>query len=188
MRTSVLSAAFAALATLSLPALADSTAKQAKQQKHTQPASAPQNDHVYASHLAHHHRDGIAMADAVIANGASDEVEAIARRIKASQQRDIPTLEAHKPEAKTKAMMPPTDPDMKRGMARLKAAKGAEADALFLELMMAHHASGLTMTHSAMHHLDDVELRSLAEKTIASQAREIGELQRLRESNRSASR
>ncbi len=76
---------------------------------------------------------------------------------------------------------------MKQAMTQLKAAKGTEADRLFLELMIAH-AHGLMMAHAAMPHLGDSELKDMANDMFAKQAREIGELQRLREINRSARR
>ena len=83
-------------------------------------------------------------------------------------------------------MTMPKDPDMERGMERLEAAKGAEADRLFLELMIAHHASGLMAAHAVMPTLADDELQSMANNMFTKQAREIGELQRLREGTRAA--
>lgn len=75
---------------------------------------------------------------------------------------------------------------MERGMTQLKASKGAEADRLFLDLMLAHHASALMMAHTAKPYLEAAAMKTMAEDMISKQAREIGELQRLRDSNRSA--
>ncbi len=195
MRNPLLSAALAALAmTMSSPAIADDHAQHphnAAQSTQTKKMAAPHDDHAYSMQMAQHHRDGIAMADAVIANGKSDDVKDIARRIKSDQQRDLATLEGHKGpkmDKNAKMIMPPKDPDMQREMSELKAAKGAEADRKFLELMITHHASALMMTHTAMPHLADAKLKSKANEMFAKQAKDIGELQRLRETNRSAQR
>lgn len=184
MRNVLLWAVIGSMTVVSGPAFSHPPKKTDTHVKH---AAAPDDNHSFAMHMAQHHRDGVAMADVVIANGTSDDVRAIARRIKTDQQKDIATLEAHKGDQTAKKMsLPPKDPDMEKGMAQLKAAKGAEADRLFLELMITHHASGLVMAHGATPHLSDTELKDMATDMFAKQAREIGELQRLRESNRSA--
>ena len=84
--------------------------------------------------------------------------------------------------------MAPRDADMDQGMARLRTAKGAEADRLFLELMITHHASALMLGHTAMGHLTDPQLKASADSMFAKQARQIGELQRLREATRTTRR
>jgi uncharacterized protein (DUF305 family) len=191
MRKILLSIAMAAMTfTFAAPALADKQQKPTGHAAQTKQMAAPKDDHAFAMHMAQHHRDGIAMADAVITNGKSDSVKSIARRIKADQQKDLVKLEGHKGRQghASSAMAMPKDPDMERSMAALKAAKGAEADRLFLELMIAHHAEGLMTAHTAMPELDDSELKSIATSMFAKQAREIGELQRLREGNRAARR
>ena len=169
------------------PAIAD--------QGHDHPAdtkamSAPADDHSFAMHMAEHHRQGIEMADHEIAKGSSPEVKAIAKRIKAQQQKELATLEAHKPsdQGMHHGSMPPKDPDMERSMAELKAASGAKADQLFLQNMIVHHASALVMAQGALDNLQDKELRKLATDGIAMQAREIGELQRMRDGKRFARR
>lgn len=149
----------------------------------TKPMSAPQDDHTFAMHMAEHHRDGIAMADHVIANGSNPKVKAIARKIRSEQQKELTTLSAHKPDDKARhhASMPPKDPDMERSMNELEAASGAKADALFLQNMLVHHAQALVMAQSSLHHLEDRQLRAMATNSIGQQAREIGDLQKLRD-------
>lgn len=189
MRKALLSTAIAAMTmTFVSPVVADQAPRD-NAPTQMKRMSAPHDDPTFAMHMAQHHRDGIAMADAVIANGKSDSVKAMARRSRSDQQKDLAKLEHHrgdKAHESAQAAMPPKDPEMERGMARLKAAKGAEADRLFLELMIAHHASGLMMAHTAMPELGDTELKSMAQNMFTKQAREIGELQRLREGTRAA--
>lgn len=185
-------AALTTIATLSAPALAQPP------QLRTDPAqtkqkSAPVDAQAFAMHMANHHRHGIAMADAVIANGTSDEVKSIARRMKADQQKDLAKFEA---KAGPDQMGPQGQgkggrrmhPDMERRLAQLKAAKGAEADRLFLEMMITHHAAGLLMAHHGAGQLADAEMKAMAQTMFSKQARDIGELQRLREANPSASK
>ncbi len=192
MRKALLSAVIGTMTILSMPALADQDHAKKSDPAHTTHMASPHDDHSFTMQMVQHHRDGIAMADAVIANGTNDDVKSMARRIKSDQQKDIATLEAHKGHAQagkpSKMAMSPKDPDMQKGMAQLKTAKGAEADRLFLELMIVHHAHGLMMAHAAKPRLGDGELKSMANDMFAKQAREIGELQRLHESNRSAQR
>jgi len=60
-------------------------------------------------------------------------------------------------------------------MERLKAAKGAEADALFLELMSNHHRGGVHMADYAYRHADSSSVRDLAQRMAWVQATEINE-------------
>jgi uncharacterized protein (DUF305 family) len=156
----------------------------------TKPMSAPQDDHSFAMRMGQHHRDAIRMANHEIKNGSNAEVKAIAKRIKAQQEKELATLDAHKPanEGAHHGSMPPNDPDMARRMAALEAATGAKADSLFLQLMIVHHASALVMAQGALDKLQDSELRKLAQNAIAIQAREIGDMQRLRDGKRFARR
>ena len=183
----VLLAVGLALATVE-PAIADDPAKHGAAAD-TKAMSAPQDDHTFAMHMADHHRHGIAMADHVIAKGSSADVKAMARKIRSQQQKELAKLEAHKPADKSGHHAPmPKDPDMERAMSELKASSGAKADALFLQNMIVHHAQALVMTQAAVHHLQDGELRALAVNSLGSQAKEIGDLQKLREGKRAAAR
>lgn len=52
--------------------------------------------------------------------------------------------------------------------------------------MIKHHASALMMSDDALPSLTDPDLRRMAQDGFSKQAREIGELEKLREANRSA--
>jgi uncharacterized protein (DUF305 family) len=60
-------------------------------------------------------------------------------------------------------------------MARLRDARGAEADALFLELMAEHHRGGIHMAEFASQHADDQAVRNLSGWMAYNQAVEINE-------------
>jgi uncharacterized protein (DUF305 family) len=61
----------------------------------------------------------------------------------------------------------------------LAAATGAEADALFVELMVRHHEAGIDMAEYAADNGSDGEVRAMAASIADSQGDEIAELQRL---------
>jgi uncharacterized protein (DUF305 family) len=61
----------------------------------------------------------------------------------------------------------------------LRNARGAEADTLFAELMIAHHEGGVHMAeHVAMHGAND-EVVALANSMVSSQQGEINEMKML---------
>ena len=175
---------------LATPALADQGHEHGAAPSDIKPMAAPQDDHAFAMQIAEHHRQGIEMADQVIARGSNPAVKAMANRIKAEQQKDLKTLDAHIPRdgANHHGASMPKDPDMEKKMAELQASTGAKLDSMFLEQMIIHHAGALVTAQSAVDKLQDEELRKLAKNNIAMQAREIGELQQLREGKRAARR
>jgi len=61
-------------------------------------------------------------------------------------------------------------------MDELQAATGPEADALFVELMTAHHEGGIHMADFAAENGDRRDVRSLAERMAANQRGEIVDL------------
>jgi uncharacterized protein (DUF305 family) len=79
----------------------------------------------------------------------------------------------------------PTPVDQMPGMAteaeieELAASSGAAADQLFVELMAEHHRGGIHMAEVAAADAANDEVRSMADSMAASQAEEIGELERL---------
>jgi uncharacterized protein (DUF305 family) len=58
----------------------------------------------------------------------------------------------------------------------LQAATGPEADALFVELMAAHHEGGIHMAEFAAEHAHRADVRGLAERMAVNQRGEIVDL------------
>jgi uncharacterized protein (DUF305 family) len=58
----------------------------------------------------------------------------------------------------------------------LQSASGAEADALFVELMVAHHEGGVHMAEFAAENAENPEVRAMARSMAESQTDEINEL------------
>jgi uncharacterized protein (DUF305 family) len=59
----------------------------------------------------------------------------------------------------------------------LRAARGRDADALFLQLMITHHRGAIHMASYAVDHADDADVRRLARRIVHNQQLEIEELQ-----------
>jgi uncharacterized protein (DUF305 family) len=63
---------------------------------------------------------------------------------------------------------------------RLYRSRGADADSLFITLMIAHHQGGVHMAEHAVEFARNDEVKAFAALIVESQTSEIGELQRLR--------
>ena len=63
----------------------------------------------------------------------------------------------------------------------LSEATGAEFDALWLELMVAHHEGAIEMAEQVVETTDDLEVQALAEAIIAAQAAEIDRMRALQQ-------
>lgn len=75
------------------------------------------------------------------------------------------------------SMMPGLATDAQ--MQELHGARGAEADMLFAQLMIAHHEGGLDMARYAVDHARNSEVRELARAMVSAQTGEIAELKRI---------
>lgn len=67
-------------------------------------------------------------------------------------------------------------------MEQLQKSRDAEADALFRDLMIAHHLGGVHMTEYAMENAKHPEVRKMAESMLREQTGEINELRSLADS------
>lgn len=101
------------------------------------------------------------------------------------QLRDLDAPEAAPGDEAMAWMGMPTTHDAMPGMAtpeqleQLATAEGGAADALFVELMSAHHEGGIHMAEFAAERADSDEVRRMADSIAHSQRDEINELQGL---------
>src|SRR5918993_1272924 len=107
-------------------------------------------DHEFAHLMAKHHRAGVDMAKLEESGGASEQVKALAAKIRQGQERDLPTLTAHaKAAANAGSMVAAHEKQMEKEhaamMAKLTSAKGEALDHAFVDEMIKHHQSGLEM-------------------------------------------
>jgi uncharacterized protein (DUF305 family) len=138
-----------------------------------------------------HHEQAVAMAQSELVNGSDPTVLSFAREILMFQSMEIGQMDqllhewgAGRGDPDRQAMTwmgMSTSLDTMPGMAtkdqlaELRSAKGAEADALFLELMAAHHRGGLHMSEYAAEHADSSAVRVIAASAAQNQAVEINE-------------
>ena len=140
-----------------------------------------------------HHEQGTALANLDLINGRTEDVQVYAREVLRDQSREIGLMEFQladwgfaREEAGPRAMtwmgMDVPLAEM-AGMATeaqldlLRASRGRAADALFLELMEAHHQGAVHMASYAADHAKDADVRRLAALIEHNQRLEIEELE-----------
>jgi uncharacterized protein (DUF305 family) len=159
-------------------------------------ADAAPFDQAFIDAMAPHHQSALMMAQMAVSKAQLPEVRRMARGIIADQKKEIAQMQAwrkawypnaaapHHGDMKMsgdKMMMPgemmglPMKGEMDMG--KLKNAKGREFDRLFLQMMIPHHAGAITMADEALKVTARPQIRKMSHNNIASQAREIGQMQ-----------
>ncbi len=145
-----------------------------------------------------HHRQAAEMSALAPAQAESSQVKSLAHRIGSGQQAEITAMQAWLDKnartstgghgghgghgapsatATSHAGMPGmATPEQMR---RLRAARGAEFDRLFLTLMITHHQGALTMVGDAVDKGTDVVVQELARDVQSSQQAEINRMRTL---------
>lgn len=146
-------------------------------------------DIAYVRDMIVHHRQALDMAGLAPERAAADALKRLADRISGVQGAEIdmmnawlrthgqPTVDPAHPEhagiadhAGMPGMATPAQLDA------LRAARGADFDRLFVELMVAHHQGALTMSHEILNKGADVRVQEIADDVIATQSDEIRNL------------
>lgn len=138
-----------------------------------------------------HHEQAVEMALIEISNGDSPVVKGFAQEVVIFQQYEMGRMDQKladwdmvrqdRGNVAMEWMGMPTPADSMPGMAtprqlaKLRDAKGRDADALFLDLMAEHHRGGLHMAAYAARKADDSGVRELASIMKRNQSLEIGE-------------
>jgi uncharacterized protein (DUF305 family) len=140
-----------------------------------------------------HHEQGVAMANLELINGETEGVQVFAREILRDQSWDLGLMQFQlgewgyrREEAGPRAMqwmdmdvaleeMPGMATEDE--LALLRNARGRDADALFLTLMIDHHEGGVHMASYAAEHAGDEDVRRLAARIARNQEMEIEELE-----------
>jgi len=147
----------------------------------------------YVAGMIVHHRQALEMSSLAPERAVDETVLGLASRIKDAQGPEIGAMEqwqkqyaaqapahGHSGEAPhvDHASMPGmATPDQ---MAALKAAKGADFDRLFLQLMIAHHEGALTMVTEHAAKGVDVRVGEMADDVAAVQSAEINRMRAVR--------
>lgn len=155
-----------ALAVLAAGVIAGAQTRQqtpttAPHQQHSPAPGAQHNmamtmtDAQFVPMMIQHHRDGIEMARVAEQKAATAEVKALAAKIRAAQERDVPELQrfqknstgttgtAGQDEAHAAMMREQSQ----ISIARVRDASGKDVDRAFLEEMASHHQMAIDMVH-----------------------------------------
>ena len=153
-------------------------------------------DIAFAQNMIPHHEQALEMSALALATKASPEVTVLAKEIQAAQDPEIVLMRkwlrdwnaAELPHSGGPGDESDGHEHEMAGMATgeqllaLSEARGAEFDALWLELMVAHHEGAIEMAEQVIETTDDLEVQALAEAIIAGQAAEIDRMRTLQDS------
>jgi uncharacterized protein (DUF305 family) len=141
----------------------------------------PANDVEFVDFFISHHEMAIQMAEHEIENGENAEVIALAESIRTAQTRELATMRSIRADVAGSDEPPPmpADPHGDPEMVEMMSTTGAELDRMFLTEMIPHHAGGLPTAHRADPHVENEQLRTLANEMYLAQAEEIGEMKGL---------
>lgn len=155
------------------------------------PADADHNeaDVAFAQEMIPHHEQAIEMAEIALDPnaGASDAVRSLAQAVADAQEPAIRTMNDwlkawNQP---TMEELPDHDMSSMKGMmsaddmAALGAAKGAEFDRMWLEMMIAHHEGAVEMASGVLAGGRNPDVKALAQQVSDSQSAEIAEMKAL---------
>lgn len=166
------------------------------------PAASEAFDLLFIDMMIPHHKSAVAMAQIALVRGEHQEVRSLAQQIISSQQDEIAQMQAWRdawfPGAATMPMdqmnrtmdslmgTPSAGAGRVSGMATMMN-PAAEAAALcnatgsfdqaFLQMMIPHHQSAVAMAQVALRRAMHPEIKTLAQAIIASQQKEIGQMQ-----------
>jgi uncharacterized protein (DUF305 family) len=143
--------------------------------------------------MAVHHEQGVAMSNLELINGGTEGVQVYAREVLRDQSYDLGLMQfqlgewGYQREQAGPRAMQWMDMDVALdempGMATedelelLRNARGRDADAIFLTLMIEHHRGGVHMASFAAENAGDEDVRRLAARIARNQEMEIEELE-----------
>lgn len=144
-------------------------------------------DHDLAMMMNEHHRSAVDMADIILTKGNDEQMKALAQKIKNEQKKEMEELgriqykykEAAKDydpknskEGLGKAMM-----DDMMSMMKMPEAGTGTIDKEFAVIMTKHHQDGIKMAGSIVKFAKDPQLKSMAQKMIDSQGKDVKQMQ-----------
>ncbi|CAM3372306.1 DUF305 domain-containing protein [Kibdelosporangium persicum] len=161
------------------------------------PAAATGNnadDISFAQGMIPHHGQAVEMAKLVPSRSTDPKVLDLAKRIQQAQDPEIQQLTDMLKEWGSAPTSTPSTPGMDHGghgsagsggmmtaeeMKQLEAAKGAEFDRMWMQMMIKHHEGAIEMARTELSKGASAEAKALAQKIIDAQQAEITEMQGL---------
>lgn len=144
-------------------------------------------DVMFAQMMIPHHRQAVEMTDLAPSRASSRKIKDIARQIAGAQGPEITTMSGwleswgeQVPSAGADGGMHMGDGMMSAAdLAKLKAAKGKRFDAMFAQLMIAHHRGAISMARDEQKSGKDPDAKKLAGQIVKTQTAEIKTLRGL---------
>lgn len=148
-------------------------------------------DHDFAMMLKMHHQSAVEMADLESKQGKNAQVKALASKIKASNQKEIGELtqflSSHKPQSSSSKLSQDAMQIMHSGTHSMN----GNLDHDFASMMAQHHQQGVDMAKAFLKEAGPSggkteKMKTMAQKVIQDQTKEIAELKKLEAQNASS--
>ena len=146
------------------------------------PASVPY-DLQFLDSMSAHHASAIQMATLAQGTIRQPELKKLAARIPGDQQKEVDHMKAWRDQWYPGASKsePMAMPGMNMDMSKMQAMKpGKDYDAMFVDMMIPHHQSAVTMAQEALTRAEHPEIKSLAQEIIDAQTKEITQMQKIK--------
>jgi uncharacterized protein (DUF305 family) len=143
-------------------------------------ASTPARDadQEFLRMMIDHHEGMIVMADTALKKGAAADVRSDATKMRTKQKEEQQKMQAMLRAQYGEDKMPMVTSGDASMATMLAGASGAAFDRSFREHVIMHHEAGIKMIDQFSARLTNAELRQMATKMKADQAREVAELRR----------
>ncbi|MGE0396493.1 MAG: DUF305 domain-containing protein [Kofleriaceae bacterium] len=142
-----------------------------------EPPPIPASDVEFIDSLVPHHQEALEMSNMILERGSDPAVLEMAREMRDAQQREIAEMMSIRSQlAPGYELRVMTDPHGEEDHAELAAASGSQADVVFLENMIPHHAGAVSLAHRAKRNLTVPALLEMADMTVVMQTREMNEM------------
>lgn len=135
----------------------------------------------YIDAIVPHHEMALQMAQREVEAGARADVRAMAAGMVETQTAEIAALKDARARLTGTRDTPewPADSHMVADMELLMATSGTDLDGMFLQHMIEHHSSGISIAHRALPQLTEPDLIENATSVEEMQSREIGAMRDL---------
>lgn len=149
-------------------------------------------DHDFATMIAEHHKGAIEMCQIELQSGKDENTKSMARKMKEAQEKELNQLQAFTEKHKVEGHhdhkeMSKEDPFSKKMMKNMQEMENkmksmkmtGDVDKDFTKMMIEHHKDGIEMAKAEVAHGKNQEMKSMAQKMIQDQQKDINDLQKL---------
>lgn len=134
-------------------------------------------DHDFLRMMSDHHKGLIAMSHETIESKENIGVKPVAKRLDAEQDKELDDMIGMLDSAFKDNYTPMMMPDNQAMLDALKGKSGADYDRIFLQNVIKHHEQAIKMIDDYLPKGKMAQLKTMAEKSKATQQKEIAEFQ-----------